>query len=79
MECQNCKTKPFKYTPQDIVDAEGFIACEICEYPIKPSDEELNRIAADVAFSSLLGVKLAHKPSEWLIELRKRRDDLLAE
>lgn len=73
-----CGEKEFTIEESDLIDAEGWIKCDVCARPLVPSNDALQSAAVTVAMDAMKGTRLAWGPSAWFAEIGQRVAEIRA-
>jgi len=78
--CPGCNAPIHFVEHTDLANASGFINCDACGRPVKPTESELNSAALEIAVDELAQRRqLAQKMSEFFNYAKARRDSLMSE
>lgn len=78
-QCPQCGEREYTVTPQELNSAGGYIHCDRCDAPGRPSQNDMNLAAIEVAMDEMLAEGKLARPTSDLMRLALRRDQLITE
>jgi hypothetical protein len=78
MPACECGEREFTIDEQTLIDAGGWLECDVCARPLVPNGDALQNAAVTVAMDAMKGTRLAWGPSVWFAEITRRVAEIRA-